>query len=247
MRLQDYLHVIRKRWWLILLVMVSAAGSAYGISKTQTPIYRSRANVGVVISRLDSGVNSFADKLLNSYINLVYEPNKLQVISNQLGLDLAGTALMEDVRLQPQPDQMRIVVEVDAVDPGMSRDIANAVTNLLNARVVEVNRLSTGQDRAFLDITTASEGSQTRPRTRVNTLAGALLGAVVGLLLAFMLEFMDDTLKTSTDVERFAGLTTIGAIPSGGSQQASRARPRLAAASGLLASASGQDRRRPRS
>ena len=51
MRLQDYLRVIRKRWWLILLVMVSAAGTAYVISKAQTPIYRSRANVGVVISR----------------------------------------------------------------------------------------------------------------------------------------------------------------------------------------------------
>ena len=112
MRIQDYLQVIRKRWWVILLVMISAAGSAYAISKTQTPIYRSRAIVGVVISRLDSGVNSFADKLLNSYINLVYEPNKLQSISNQLGLDLAGSALMEDVRLQPQPDQMRIVIEV---------------------------------------------------------------------------------------------------------------------------------------
>jgi capsular polysaccharide biosynthesis protein len=31
--------------------------------------------------------------------------------------------------------------------------------------------------------------------------------------LAFIFEFLDDTLKSSTDVERFVGLTTLGAIP----------------------------------
>jgi capsular polysaccharide biosynthesis protein len=52
-----------------------------------------------------------------------------------------------------------------------------------------------------------------QPNTRVNVLAGAILGLIVGLLLAFVLEYLDDTLKSSADVERFVGLTTLGAIP----------------------------------
>ncbi len=40
-----------------------------------------------------------------------------------------------------------------------------------------------------------------------------VLGLVVGLLLAFTLEAFDNSLKTPADVERFVGLTTLGAIP----------------------------------
>jgi capsular polysaccharide biosynthesis protein len=53
-----------------------------------------------------------------------------------------------------------------------------------------------------------------QPNTRINVLAGAFLGMIVGILLAYILEYLDDTLKNSADVERFVGLTTIGAIPS---------------------------------
>jgi capsular polysaccharide biosynthesis protein len=44
-------------------------------------------------------------------------------------------------------------------------------------------------------------------------MAGAILGLVLGVLLAFVLEYLDDTLKSSGDVERFTGLTTLGVIP----------------------------------
>ena len=50
-----------------------------------------------------------------------------------------------------------------------------------------------------------------------NTLKAAgyalVLASVLGVLLAFVLDFLDDTLKSSADVERFVGLTTLGAIP----------------------------------
>jgi capsular polysaccharide biosynthesis protein len=52
-----------------------------------------------------------------------------------------------------------------------------------------------------------------KPNTRINVLAGAILGLILGTLLAFVLEYLDDTLKSSADVERFTGLTTLGAIP----------------------------------
>ncbi len=43
--------------------------------------------------------------------------------------------------------------------------------------------------------------------------AGGLLGLILGLLLAFVLEALDNSLKSPADVERFVGLTTLGAIP----------------------------------
>ena len=47
----------------------------------------------------------------------------------------------------------------------------------------------------------------------MNVLAGGILGGFLGLLIALALEFLNDTIKTSQDVSRFVGLTTLGAIP----------------------------------
>ena len=237
MRMQDYFNVVIKRWWLILLVAFSAAVAAYGFSKLRTPIYRSQTIYSVLFNRLDTGGNMFADQLLNGYVNLVYQPDRMQEISDRLGLDLPGQALMEYVRLQPQPDQMRIVIEADYFDPTRAQAIASAVGEQLNTYVVEANRNLQGEDRvSLMRAQSAQVGYLAKPITRVNVLAGALLGAVVGLLLCFMLEYLDDTLKNAADVERFAELTTIGAIPASGSQDTRRRmRLRPSAASGLIA------------
>jgi capsular polysaccharide biosynthesis protein len=236
MRLQDYIQVLLKRWWLILLVALSAGSAAYVFSKMSTPIYRSRAIYTVLFNRLDTGGNFFAADLFNGYISLVYQPDRMEYINQQLGLDRSGSELMEFVRLQAQPDQRQIVIEADWYDSETSQRLANAVGSLLNARVVEANRNLQGEDRAFLDLSQrASPGGLAKPQTKINVLAGLLLGGVLGVLLAFVLEFMDDTLKTATDVERFAGLVTVGAIPSSGALPLRRVRARPALASGIIA------------
>ena len=247
MRIQDYINVLRKRWWLIVLVGLSAAVAAYVFSKLQTPLYRSQATYQVFFNRLDTGGNFFADTLLNSYVGLVYQPDRMQQISDQLGLDQPGTTLMEYVRVQPQPDNLRIVIEADAFDPETSRSLANAVGSLLDIQVVEANRNLQGEDRAFMKLAQAARvGDLAKPQTRINVLAGGLLGGVLGVLLAFILEYMDDTLKTAADVERFAGLTTIGAIPGSSAAGSRRARLRPAVAAGIVPQAERRDARSER-
>ena len=110
MRIQDYLNVLAKRWWVILLVTASAAVAAYGFSKLRTPIYRSHTIYSVNFNRLDTGGNCFADELLNGYVMAVHQPDRMEHISNQLQLDQSGSSLMQYVRLQPQPDQRLIVI-----------------------------------------------------------------------------------------------------------------------------------------
>ena len=51
-----------------------------------------------------------------------------------------------------------------------------------------------------------------KPRTALNTILGLISGVVLGVSTAFLLEYLDDTLKTSEDVEKELGLTTLGNI-----------------------------------
>lgn len=244
MQIKEYLNVLKKRWWVIVLVAFSAAAAAYGFSKSQTPLYRSRALYQISFNRVDTGGNMFADTLLNSYVGRVYQPDKMQAISDQLGLDMgSGETLMKFVRIQPQPSNLAIAIEADAYDPATSRALASLVGTVLNDQIVEVNRNYTGEDRAVSQLVqSAREGVLAKPQTRINVLAGGLLGGILGLLLIFVLEYLDDTLKTAEDVERFAGLATIGVIPSGAATGARRGRP--AAASGIVAGKKPPDKER---
>jgi capsular polysaccharide biosynthesis protein len=214
MQVKEYINIIRKRWWIIAIITLSAIVSAYGFSKLQTPMYRSRAAYVVRFNRLDTGGNLFANSIYNGFVNLIYTPDQMQVISHQLELDLAGTQLMRYVRLQPQPNESLIVIEADYFNPDTARDLVNTVGQQLNALVVEENRNLQGEDRVSLRLRPAQQAWLAKPMTRINMLAGAVLGLILGTLLAFLIEYSDNTLKTSDDIERYTQLVTVGVIPS---------------------------------
>lgn len=213
MQLQDYIAVLTKRWWVILLTLVAAAIAAYGVSKLQPRVYRAQTVYLAIANRPDNGLNIVLRNTMNSYRELVLQPDALWQISQQLQLDVTGEELMQDVYIQPRPDDQKIVIEVDHAFDEQARVIAAAVGQRLEEEVNRINAGLEGTDRINVTKIQSARLISVKPNTRINVLAGAILGAVVGLLLAFVLEFLDDTLKTSADVERFVGVTTLGTIP----------------------------------
>lgn len=213
MQIQDYLTVVTKRWWVIALVALAAVVAAYGVSKLLPKTYRAQAVYLFVANRADNGLNIVLRNTMNSYRELVLQPDALQQISDQLQLDVSGEQLLSDVYVQPLPDDQKLVIEVDHVYADQARGIAAAVGNRIEEEVVRLNANLEGTDRINVSRIQSARIVSIKPNTRINVLAGGILGLVVGVLLAFVLEYLDDTLKNSGDVERFVGLTTLGAIP----------------------------------
>ncbi len=213
MQLTDYISVLVKRWWVVALTLLAAAVAAYGVSKLLPQTFRAQAVYLAFANQADNGLNIVLRNSMNSYRELVLQPDVLDQISQSIGLDVSGERWMEDVNIQPRPDEQKIVIEVDAP----SLDQAMAMADAVGARIVaEVNRINAtleGTARINVQQIQRARLVAISPNTRVNVLAGAFLGLLIGVLLAYVLEYLDDTLKSSTDVERFVGLTTIGAIP----------------------------------
>lgn len=213
MQLTDYISVLVKRWWVVALTLLAAAVAAYGVSKLLPQTFRAQAVYLAFANQADNGLNIVLRTSMNSYRELVLQPDVLDQISQSIGLDVSGERWMEDVNIQPRPDEQKIVIEVDAP----SLDQAMAMADAVGARIVaEVNRINAtleGTARINVQQIQRARLVAISPNTRVNVLAGAFLGLLIGVLLAYVLEYLDDTLKSSSDVERFVGLTTIGAIP----------------------------------
>jgi capsular polysaccharide biosynthesis protein len=213
MELRDYINVLVKRWWVIALTLAAAAVAAYGVSKLIPQTFRAQAAYLALANQADNGLNIVLRSSMNSYRELVLQPLVLDEISQQLGLDVSGERWMRDVNIQPRPDEQKIVIEVDAPRLADAQMMADAVGERIVAEVNRINATLEGTARINVTRIQPARLIAIQPNTRINVLAGALLGLVLGILLAYVLEYLDDTLKNTGDVERFVGLTTLGAIP----------------------------------
>jgi capsular polysaccharide biosynthesis protein len=214
MQIRDYVHVLWKRWWVVALTMLAAAVAAYGVSKMLPRTFRAQTAYLVLANRADNGLNITLRNTMNSYRELVLQPDALEDVSQQLQLDVSGAQLLQDVYVQPRPDEQKIEIQVDHRFLDQAMAIAGAVGQRLESEVIQLNASLEGTDRINVRRIQQPRLIAIQPNTRMNVLAGAILGLVLGVLLSFVLEYLDDTLKNSADVERLVGLTTLGAIPS---------------------------------
>lgn len=226
MPLSEYLAVARKRWWVIMLVAVSAAAASYLFARLQAPVYRSSVRLEVS-GDLDYGNTLAIEKRLQQFAQRVKTTRIALEVDRNLRTDLGAEALLEKIKVAAVPENLQIQIDVDDYSPERAQLIAREV-----ARVYEEQHAATEagkiQEKQVL-ITPLDQPSDPRlywPQTRVLVLAAALLGLVLGALLAFGLEYMDDTLKTPEDVERFLALTTLGLIPAEAAARAGRERAR---------------------
>jgi capsular polysaccharide biosynthesis protein len=219
MQLSDYAIILRRRWWVILLTAFVAAASGYAFSKVAFQLgalYRSEATYLVVANQLDLGLSNVLENNMNSYRELALAPKELDKISAQLRLDRDADWLLDKhVAIQAQPDIQKMIVQVTYPDPATAQKLADAVGDNMVALVAATNAALEGSSRINLRKIQDARPAflYWPPRGSITAIAGGMLGLILGLLLAFILEALDNSLKTPADVERFVGLTTLGAIP----------------------------------
>jgi len=220
MLLSDYVNILRRRWWVILLTAFVAAASGYAFGKIQfalgNTLYRSEATYQVVANQLDQGLYLVLQTKMNSYRNLALAPKELDKISQQLQLDRdADWLLNKHVAIQVLPDEQKMVIQTTYPDAATAPRLADAIGANMVGLVAAQNASLEGSSRInVIEIQSArAPYLYWPPRAAVTVPAGLLLGLVLGLIFAFILEALDNTLKTANDIERYVGLTTLGAIP----------------------------------
>jgi len=199
MIIQEYLQLIVKRWWLLVLAFSIVLGGTYYWTSQQTPIYESHASFvirprsetvvsGDFLKALDtvsnrSEINSTFAEVAASKLIKVHAIEKLGLTPEQQ-LDLsasstvvAGTNILE--------------IRVEARDPIVARDFANAVgaeTVAYVKSLYDIYQLET--------LDTANTPSKPKsPDMVLNLSLGVFLGLVLGVALIFTVEAFKPTYK----------------------------------------------------
>jgi len=213
-QLSDYLRILRRRGWIILLLAVLTALAAFGFSKMQTNVYKSTLNLLVRPSRTDFGQSQAAKELLKTYEAWLYSSYRAQAVIDELQLDMTAQELLGDVEVASDNFSFMVSLAVENTDPDLANDIARTWGNQLIQWQQQENDKNRQEDRITIEFRDDPQVALDRPNTRINTLAAFVFGALMGIILIFVLEWLESgVLQRSEDVERYLEIPVIGSIP----------------------------------
>ena len=229
MELRDYLRILRKRGWIILLTTLLTAAAAYGFSQMQTVEYKSSISVFVRPERIDNGTLLATKQILRGFVAFINSRNFAQQVITTLGMDMLPDTLKGKVTIASKDEDY--IIQIDVVDTAaaQSERIALEWANQFVQWRNQDNLKQRKEDRVDADIVQNPTTSKFRPQTTLNVAAGAVIGFLLGVVIVFFLEAIEaNILRSPEDVERALGTTVIGAIPAAGAD-AARSRKKKAA------------------
>jgi non-specific protein-tyrosine kinase len=213
-RIQEYLRVLRRRGWIIMLAGVITAASAFVFSQVQTRIYRSSIVVSIQLARPDLSLTQSAKQLLRSYANVMLSEKRASAVIQTLGLYMDPRDLKGNVKIVADDSIMAIKIDVDDADGEVANQIANTWAQLLVQWRDEQNARQDKEDRVFAEIIDLASYRLLRPKMSINVAAGGILGLAMGIVVVLVLEWLEaGVLRDPSTVEAEAGLTLIGVIP----------------------------------
>jgi capsular polysaccharide biosynthesis protein len=220
MELKDYLRILRKRGWIILMVGIFTAAAAFGFSQLQTVEYKSSIQIFVTPERIDNGTLLATKQILRGFVAFIDSTNFAQDVLNRMkNVDMLAKTLKGKVTIASKDEDYLIQIDVVHTDGDEANDIANTWAQSFVEWRQQENTKQLKQDRVDAFVVQPATYDKFRPQTTLNTVAGGVIGLMLGTLIVFFLESIEvGILRAPDDVERMLGLTVLGAIPITGAE-----------------------------
>ena len=148
-------------------------------------------------------------QLTKDYTVLVKSRPVIDQVIENLDLDMTYGQVLSRLELDNPTDTRMITITFTDEDPEMAKKVADEVAKVSKARVKEIMNTQ--------EPTIAEEGyipeQPSSPSMMKNVVMAGLLGVLLAMAVIVVIYLMDDTIKSSDDVEKYLGLTTLGVIP----------------------------------
>ncbi len=214
MNLIDYVNILWRRGWIMLLLAVIAAGSAFFLSKQQQPVYRATQRVLMQPTRADLGLTEASKTLLGNHVAYLDSQFRAQEVIDHLNLDMTTAELKSRVTIADDSLNLTIQIDADMGTPQLAADVAREWGNLLIEYRNEENQRARREDHINASLADVPSIILYSPRTSINVLAGAILGLLLGAIVVFVLEYLESSVvRSRDDLERSAEIPVLASIP----------------------------------
>lgn len=214
MALTDYVRILVRRGWIMLILAALAGGAAFLISRGQTPVYRSTQLVLIQPSRADLGLAEASVRLVTPLTVYLNSRERAQDIIETLRLDMTPDELLGKSYFAA--DQLRLTVQID-VD-NADGELANRIAQAWGQELVDyrnaINQRSRREDRVDAVLVDFPRYTQQAPRPTISLAIGAILGLVLGGIIVFVLEYAESgVIRTAQDLTRSVDEPLLASIP----------------------------------
>lgn len=212
MNLIDYGRILVRRGWIIVLLAVIAAGSAYFLTSRQTPQWKASQVVLIQPARTDNGLTLAVIQLMNSYQVYLNSSERAQEVIDTLRLDMLPDDLKSKAEFAVNRDTLTIQIDVTLPDAQIASDVARTWGELLVQYRIQQNQTVQQADRVSAVLPDKASIAPAGTRPPIAAAAGALLGMLLGGVIVFVLEYLESSIiRRREDVERLElpVLTTI--------------------------------------
>jgi capsular exopolysaccharide synthesis family protein len=216
--LTDYWQTLRRRWKLVLLVLLVAVAVASVLTWRTTPLYASTTRIFIATSESDVGTaytgSQFATQRATSYANLVESQQLADRVSERLP-EVAARDLQDQVQSTVVPETVILEISATDADALLARDLAQAYAEELRTLIEELETPS-GRTDAIIKATIVDDAqvsaTAVSPQPLRNLGLAVALGLLLGVGLAVARELLDTSIRSAEDVSEVTTAPVIGQV-----------------------------------
>ena len=208
--------VLIKRLWVIILcaAIVGLSVLTYTVNFV-APTYK--ANVTMYVNN-SSGVNgqymsssdlAVAQRLVETYINIIASHTVLEKVVNASGLDITADELRGMLAAAAVGETEMFKISVIAKDPKMAADLANVIAEVAPG---EITKIIPGSTAKVVDYARIPQ-NRYAPSYSSSAIMGFLVGGVLAAAFVMAQYLLDNRITKKEDLEKICNVAALGAIP----------------------------------
>ena len=209
--------LIQKVWLLILCALVGGGVSYFYTANFITPMYRASVSIYVNNANPQMSNSSYisgsdlatAQRLVNTYVNIIKSNTVLEKVAEQSGLDITAEQIRGMMTAAPVEDTEIFEIYISSADPALAAQVANSIAEVAPD---EIANFLEGSSTKIIDYAEVPQFRYT-PSYRRNTFFGACAGGALAAAYVILKTILDVRIKGEDDLERLFDLPVLGAIP----------------------------------
>lgn len=212
--LMEVFGLLLSRLWIIISVGLLFALICFGVSKfIITPTYESTTKI-YILNKSDNTAVTYSDvqlgtQLTKDYAQLISSRYVLEEVIQEQALDTEYDELLKTISVDTPSDTRIVSITVEDTDPVQAMNTANCIREVASEHIQNVMDI----DAVNVVETANMPMEKAGPSCLKWTLIGGVLGCFLMCAIILVQYLMDDTIKSSEDVEKYLGLSTLALIP----------------------------------
>ncbi len=160
----------------------------------------------IAVTQSEVTLNS---SLLSTYRGIATSDSVVGAVISNLGLNMSAEALKSQISVTSATNTQIINISVENADPSLAAKIANEIRRVFAERVAELYDMNNIKPLDDAKVPTAP--------SNINHVKDILMFAAGGIVLAIIYvvvaNLLDNTVKSSSDIEKAIGINVIAEIP----------------------------------